>query len=85
MAAWGVEGWKFYKLLMNGLDTPFIFRLWETDRDMKVEAGVTEAMEKTSQELEAAAEKWRKEDTTMETIVRSPTTLLSERIIRNAL
>ncbi|KAH8908315.1 FAD/NAD(P)-binding domain-containing protein [Coniochaeta sp. PMI_546] len=69
LAAWGVEGWKFwwrdrkfYNLVMNGIDTPYVYRLFDTGRGRKAWAGAREAIERANREVEAMGEKWKKEE-----------------------
>jgi len=69
LAAWGPEAWKFwwqdrkfYSLLMSGIDTPFVYRLFDTGRGRKAWPGAREAIEKTNREVEAMVDEWKKEE-----------------------
>lgn len=67
LGAWGWEAWKFwwqdrkfYNLLMSGVDTPFVYRLFETGRGRKPLPDAREAIERTNREVDAMVEEWKK-------------------------
>lgn len=69
IAAWGWEGWRFwwkerglYNSIMGGVDTPFLYRLFDTGRGRKPWAGAREAIERTNREVEGMAERWKREE-----------------------
>ncbi|CAM1508216.1 Fc.00g050640.m01.CDS01 [Cosmosporella sp. VM-42] len=53
---------KFYNLLMDGLDVPAVYRLFDTGRGRKPWAGARENIESTNAEVKAMGEAWQKEN-----------------------
>jgi dimethylaniline monooxygenase (N-oxide forming) / hypotaurine monooxygenase len=68
VGGWGWEGWKFwwndrklYSLLMDGVDTPAVYRLFDVGRGRKAWAGARAQIEKTNREVEDMGRKWQEE------------------------
>ncbi|KAM0276608.1 hypothetical protein ACHAQH_006565 [Verticillium albo-atrum] len=62
---WGREGWsfwwqdrKFHKLLMNGLDLPMVYRLFDTEKGRASWLGARAAIEQANDEVEAMGRAW---------------------------
>ncbi|KAB5531320.1 flavin-binding monooxygenase-like-domain-containing protein [Coniochaeta sp. 2T2.1] len=69
LGCWGAEGWKFwwqdrkfYSLVMGGLDTPYVYRLFNTGRGRKAWPGARKAIEKVNEDVKKMAEDWKKEE-----------------------
>ncbi|GKT46232.1 monooxygenase aurF [Colletotrichum spaethianum] len=69
LACFSLEAWKlwwndrtFYNLLMDGVDEPAVYRLFETGRGRKPWSGAREQILKTNDEVNQMAEKWKKEN-----------------------
>ena len=66
LACFSWEAWKFwwndrsfYNLLMDGVDVPAVYRLFDTGRGRKPWAEARETIEKTNAEVEAMGEAWK--------------------------
>ncbi|KAF4344500.1 monooxygenase [Fusarium beomiforme] len=53
---------KFYNLLMDGIDVPAVYRLFQTGRGRKPWPGARAWIEKTNQEVKELGEQWEKEN-----------------------
>ncbi|KAH8657697.1 flavin-binding monooxygenase-like-domain-containing protein [Xylariales sp. PMI_506] len=63
-AAWKLwwEDRKFYGLLMDGIDTPYIYRLFNTSYGRKAWAGARQQIIDTNKEVQEMAERWTNEN-----------------------
>lgn len=68
VGAWGWQGWKFwladrkfYKLLMDGVSVPAMYRLFDTGRGRKAWSGAREYIEKVNEDVKQMGERWQKE------------------------
>ncbi|OHF03911.1 hypothetical protein CORC01_00773 [Colletotrichum orchidophilum] len=52
---------KFYNLLMDGADSPAVYRLFETERGRKAWPGARDQILKTNQEVKEMGKQWRKQ------------------------
>lgn len=68
LGGWGWTGWKFwwnenklYKLLMDGVDVPSVYRLFDTGGGRKPWAGARRHIETVNKEVEELGRKWERE------------------------
>ena len=71
VACWSAAAWKlwwsdrrFYNLLMDGIDSPAIYRLFDTGRGRKPWSGARAQIEQVNETVKAMGEKWNKEQAT---------------------
>lgn len=76
---WGYEAWKFwrqdrkfYNLLMDGLDSPHVYRLFDTSRGRKAWSGARQAIEKANADVKEMEQAWKENQVSKrESLVRS--------------
>lgn len=69
LACFSWEAWrlwwndrKFYNLVMDGIDVPAVYRLFDTGRGRKAWAGARESIEKVNAEVKAMGEAWKEKE-----------------------
>lgn len=69
LGCFSIEAWKlwwndrqFYNLLMDGVDTPPVYRLFDTGRGRKPWAGARERIVQLNEEVKQLGERWEEEE-----------------------
>jgi dimethylaniline monooxygenase (N-oxide forming) len=66
LETWGWAGWRFwwrnrdlYQLLVNGINAPAVYRLFDSGRGRKPWKDAMNSIERTQQEVKAIKEAWK--------------------------